>query len=359
MNSIQRCRYQKVTARFINNSPLAGDMAIISEPQPLLEDFLDHKNNLIAHRFHKHDFFDNFEFLTPYEFKEYLIQRWTLSRYFVPWYCEGINNLKTRKRKLSLEVPGSLAGDIQDLLSYFMAEAKPISRISREQEKAVLQAAISVLTKIVEDEAPINAPSHRQDLLADLAYLGFKNDVFRTLPTIQTLETLKKLSKLVAYSDDQHYPLRTMVTYLVAGEEAVGAEYKHTWPRLRYDYAMTPKKSRFYYNHYKHDNSESGSHTLSFRDVLGMMIVDGKTLAVAKESADKALEARLHFFDQFTGAPKAIKTVKRSLAMAPLLGEGMVRYLRAMAAYQKEEYLGLDFSSLEEIDLNLFPSAFD
>ncbi|MBI2125352.1 hypothetical protein HYU08_02250, partial [Candidatus Woesearchaeota archaeon] len=32
-------------------------------------------------------------------------------------------------------------------------------------------------------------------------------------------------------------------------------------------------------------------HTLSFRDVLGMMIVDGKTLAIAKESADKALEA--------------------------------------------------------------------
>ncbi len=241
----------------------------------LLRRFSLHEDHLIR-RFHQHPFFVQFSALSDRNLKEYLIQKWFLSQNFVPWYDRAINGLND------------------------------------EEAKAVLK-------RIVQDETPIGAPSHREDLLADLEFIGIsREEVLTTRPRRDTLKAIQKLNELTDYAADPHHDLRVMSALRTAGEILVAEEYRHVVPELERRYGLTPERSRFYAPHFYHDrkDSETGQHTHSFESVLERMISDEDKLEVAIESAGKAFRRRLHFHDQFYGRLRAKRTLQEGLAVA-------------------------------------------
>ncbi len=240
----------------------------------LIERFSDNEDYLIR-RFHAHPFFWNFSNLTNDELKYFLLQKTFLSFNFPSWYDRAILTLNDEEAK-------------------------------------------QVLKKILQDETPVGLPSHRQDLLADLEYIGISRKQALTVkPTEDTLRTLDELNSLVAYSDHPDHDLKVMSALRIAGEILVAEEYRHVVPALEYRFGLTPEKSRFYAPHFYHDrkDSETGTHTHSFEGVLGRLITSEEKLKTAKAATYKAFEAREGFYYQFTGTywEKVNSTVAASL----------------------------------------------
>ena len=216
----------------------------------LFERFSEHEDDLIK-KFHQHPFFQHFVELGNRELKDYLIQRWFFTLNFVSWYDSAINALTDEDAKL-------------------------------------------VLKRIIQDETPPGAPSHREDLLADLNAIGIsKSEVLSALPISRTRKALTQLNNLVAFSQDHHYDLRTMVALRTAGEILIAEEYRHVVPELERRYGLTSDKSRFYAPHFYHDrkDSDTGHHTHSFESVLERMISDEGKLTIAMGSAERAFKA--------------------------------------------------------------------
>ena len=224
----------------------------------ILERFSEHEDGLIR-QFHKLPFFQRFSHLSDAELRAFLIQKWFLSLNFVPWYDRAINALSDSQAK-------------------------------------------EVLKRIVQDETPKDAPSHREDLLADLEYVGIsKGEVLTAKPTKSTIKAMDRIIGLTNLSDDLNYNLKVMVALRTAGEILVAEEYRHVVPELERRYGLTADQSRFYAPHFYHDrkDSETGQHTHSFESVLERMIDSEPTLAVAMKSADEAFKARTSFYNQF------------------------------------------------------------
>lgn len=220
-------------------------------------------------QFHALRFFQNFSRLSDTDLREYLTQKWFLSMNFVPWYDRAINAL----------------GD--------------------EEAKAVLK-------RIVQDETPLDAPSHREDLLADLEAIGISRaEVLSARPTRTTQRSLMRLNQLVAFTDDPDYDLRVMSALRIAGEILVAEEYRHVVPELERRYGLTPDRSRFYAPHFYHDrkDSETGQHTHSFESVLERLISDEGKLHIAMESAERAFQVRTYFHNQFDARLRARKAL--------------------------------------------------
>jgi pyrroloquinoline quinone (PQQ) biosynthesis protein C len=255
----------------------------------------------LVQQFHRHPFFQRFGRMSTDELHAYLIQKWFLSENFVAWYDRVINGL-------------------QD------AEAR------------------EVLRHIIFDETPQDAPSHREDLLTDLVYIGVQRScVLTAKPTRETLRTKQRLHDIISYREHD-YDLQAMVTLRMAGEVLVAEEYRHVVPELETRFGLTPERSRFYAPHFYHDRKEGPqdtamfSHTGSFESVLARMITDTQKLDVALRSAQKAYDARVSFYDQFTREYRILKAGQRAglvLAAAALLAYAGVSLNRTS---EREEY---------------------
>src|SRR3989338_1149236 len=117
--------------------------------------FEDH----LVRQFHEHPFFQRFKDMSTEELHDYLVQKWFLSENFVPWYDREINGL-----------------------------TDPEAR--------------GVLRQIIFDETPVDAPSHREDLLADLEYIGvLRSRVLTARPTTETGRAKQRLHDLVGYRE--------------------------------------------------------------------------------------------------------------------------------------------------------------
>ncbi|MDO8642831.1 MAG: iron-containing redox enzyme family protein [Candidatus Woesearchaeota archaeon] len=234
----------------------------------LVEQFSAFEDDLIR-QFHALGFFRNFNRLSDTDLREYLTQKWFLSMNFVGWYDRAINALNDPEAK-------------------------------------------EVLKKIVHDETPRGAPSHREDLLADLEAIGISRaDVLSARPTRTTQRSLMRLNQLVAFTDDPDYDLRVMSALRIAGEILVAEEYRHVVPELEQRYGLTPERSRFYAPHFYHDrkDSETGQHTHSFESVLERLISDEGKLRIATESAEHAFQVRTYFHNQFDARLRARKAL--------------------------------------------------
>ena len=271
----------------------------------LLAKFSDHEDRLIQ-KFHEHPFFQGFPQLTDLELKDYLLQKWFLSLHFVPWYDRAINGLSDPEAK-------------------------------------------DVLKRIIQDENPLDAPSHREDLLADLDSIGIsKDEVLTAKPTRATLRVIDALFSLTNYphssgcsrdpdsntvsNSNSHlnYDLRVMVALRTAGEILVAEEYRHVVPELEKRYGLTPDKSRFYAPHFYHDrkDSDTGQHTHSFESVLERMIDSEEKLETAIQSATTAFQTRLSFYDQFDGRGRTRRVAITAGALAAAAG-----FLLTVASY--------------------------
>lgn len=224
---------------------------------------LDKYETGLVQRFYSHPFAGDDYMMPDRWLQHWLIQKWFLSQHFVPWYDRAVNSVRD-------------------------PEAKKVLRV------------------IVDEETPIGKPSHREDLLADLEFLGIPKKVVLTArPTRGTLKALQRLDRLVDYSDDQHYDLHAVEALRMAGEVLVAAEYYRLTTQLQHRFGLSEENSRFYFPHYNHDRkgiSREGKPTHSdvFLPVLERMITDEGTLKIACDSAKAGYKARVSFFDQFT-----------------------------------------------------------
>ena len=269
----------------------------------LIEQFSEHEDGLIR-RFHIHPFFQHFKDMSDKALRDYLVQKWFLSRDFVQWYDRAI---------LTMNDP-----EVKD-----------------------------VLRNIIFDETPLDKPSHREDLLTDLAYIGVpRSRVLTARPSFATRRAKRRLDKLVDYTQNQDRDLAVMAALRVAGEVLVAEEYRHVVPELERRFGLTTEKSVFYAPHFYHDRKDSkcvdasgvgqqaGTHTNSFVAVLDKMMLDEDKLTVAIERADEAYAARMSFFDQFTTGYRA----KRASAAAAIAASlGFVAYLGTRES-ERENY---------------------
>lgn len=160
--------------------------------------------------------------------------------------------------------------------------------------------AKEVIRGILRDEIPQRLPTHQDDRLSDLLMIGVsKARVLNEPASSVTKRTVRRMYELVRYP--QHdYDLRVLQTLRVFGEVLVGETYRVVTSELERRYQLGPEKSRFFWPHYKHDALEAvGGHTSAFDELLGALIVDDRTLAVAKAAATQAFRLRYRFYNQF------------------------------------------------------------
>ena len=230
-----------------------------AEMRSLVSFFSSYEDVNLIYRFHQHPFFDNFNEMSDLELKDYLVQRWFLSLDFVPRYDRAILALQDEEAK-------------------------------------------QILKKIVQDETPIGAPSHREDLLADLEFIGIpKSKVLTAKPTRETRTTLYNLGELVKFHLDEDNDLRIMAALWTVEEKQVAEEYRHVVPELERRFGLTPDRSRFYAPHFYHDrkDGDTGQHTLSFGSFMDRKIDSEEKLEIAITAAEKAFEAKNAFYNQF------------------------------------------------------------
>ncbi|MBI4150147.1 iron-containing redox enzyme family protein [Candidatus Woesearchaeota archaeon] len=247
---------------------------------------LDARENELIERFHRHPFFRGFGQQSDASLRDYLVQKWFLSTWFIPWYDKAISTIRDLGAR--------------DVLREIVFEEFGIS----------------------EGQTPATAsPTHREDLLADLAFIGIPQwYVLNAKPTKETIHARNRLEALVDTSRTEDSDLRTMVALRVAGEILVAEEYRHVVPELERRYGLTRGKSRFYAPHFYHDRKDrtaetEGQHTESFVEVINRMITDDHKLDIALESAQQAYDARISIFDQFTAGHR-IARVARHVGVA-------------------------------------------
>lgn len=227
-----------------------------------------HHENEGTARLHQHPFFRHFRTLSEDQLKNYLLQRMFSSREFAGWYNEAV---------------------------------------SRRLHDA---GAREVIRTILRDEIPRDAPTHLEDLVADLQQIGIPMERIRSIgPSSATRKTMERLFGLLNSNSD----LATLVSLRMAGELMVSAEYGYVVAALEQRFGLRPEQSRFYYPHYRHD-SEGGDHPDAFTAVLEQLIQTPADLEMALRAVDAAVEARLSFFDQFVGG--GIRRRSGSIAFA-------------------------------------------
>jgi hypothetical protein len=222
-----------------------------------IDQYLAHEAALVE-RFHSHPYFQGFEQQTNAQLKRAILQNAALSFQFVQWYDQAILSLKD-------------------------------------------QEAITVLETILQDETPIDAPNHRQDLLADLEYIGIKREDLIIAINRPSFRTRRAKQRVYELADYRRTDLQIMASLRTAGEVLVAEGYRHLCPELERRFGLTQEDSRFYWPHFIHDriDSESGNHSHSFLAVLEKLMTTEQDLEIAKSSVTEAYVARLSFYDQF------------------------------------------------------------
>lgn len=293
--------------------------------------------------FHEHPFFQNFLFLSEDAFIDFLLQLGHLSAEFVRWY-------------------------------------------ERAKQGFTSEAAQEVVRQILRDEIPPNAPTHQDDRIVDLARMGvLRRQALNTRRTSLTRATLRRMYALVAYPQE-HYDLRVLITLRVFGEILVSATYGYVVDAMKSRFGLRPEQSRFYAPHFFHDHKEGaevadeaadGDHVCAFDAMLAELIVDEATLAIAREAAQQAYKARLHFHDQFLRRHGVFSSLRAALVLfVCIVGGSLGSCLNTFAARAAREeareewaefladagvetrafYLDCDRAVLERASLNAHPT---
>ncbi len=252
------------------------------------KNYLDYEGSLMT-KFQKEPFFDELYKLSNAEFFNCLVQNSKLSEAFVPTYYKAMYGM-----------------------------TKPEDIDAKELLRGILLEEMGVEKEI---SLPLNlrkGPAHIELLLTDLKNVGiFSQPVLDAQPSETTEKALQKLKGLIPNVGDLHYCLKTMAGLRLYGEVLVGEVYRHYVSELDRRDLLSPKESVFYKPHMEHDNArtEKGDHSHSFEAILEKRVVNKETFNIAKESADKAYEARRCFFDQFVGISRTLATVRNDAAM--------------------------------------------
>jgi hypothetical protein len=171
--------------------------------------------------------------------------------------------------------------------------------------------AIKVVREILREEYPDpsgETPSHREDLVADLAMLGAtREQVLAARPTAVTQAVIEGSFALLAQAAQHDSDLELMTIIRFWGEVLVSVEYGEFWRRMETQFAAAGTVSRFYHPHHHHDGRDplatAGDDSATHSGRLGACLVrllaadGGEDRFAATEAGVLAL--RLEFYDQF------------------------------------------------------------
>lgn len=212
-------------------------------------------------------FFQKLNQLSWAEINHVLLQRRFISHIFTPIYDLIIDGLSD-------------------------AEAKKIVRVLIREEYPDSQG---------------NMPSHREDLIYDLENLGIeKTEILASRPSPQTTQFITdSLEFVYKLSNEKNESLRNLGLLLMVrfwGEILISVEYKLLWSRL--SERLNKKNSRFYYQHYIHDQKKKGLDDLqttlqSHADRTSILII-------------KYIENNQDGFDFFKSTEKSLFDLKNS-----------------------------------------------
>ncbi|MEO3766458.1 hypothetical protein [Streptomyces sp. B8F3] len=163
-----------------------------------------------------------------------------------------------------------------------------------------------------------HAPSHREDMVADLLRLGVSRRVLvGTGPTAATKKIIGDTFELIADAgrhEDSDLRLLTLLRFW--GEVLVSVEYGRLWPRM--EPLLTHEgenRSRFYHPHHVHDAKThplsavsllSGSHADRLAARLGELLSRETSTEVFRAVEERALQLKLGFYDQFRPAVERV-----------------------------------------------------
>lgn len=227
----------------------------------LISCYNDYENKLIVD-FNRHVFYKKFKGFSKKEFINYLLQLGYISAEFVKFI---------ERAKLPLK-----------------------SDIGREAVRNILR-----------DEIPQSGPTHQDNRFYDLKKIGLsENEILNYPASNSTKNYINDIYSLVKWPQD-NYDLRVLITLRVLGEVLVGETYRKVVEGLKRHFNLRPEESLFYTFHWEHDQKggkgdEGGiGHTEYYDIVLKELIVDQKTLNIAKEAAKTAYNVRCKFHEQF------------------------------------------------------------
>ncbi len=172
--------------------------------------------------------------------------------------------------------------------------------------------AAAALRLLLREEYPPSAPSHREDLAADLAAAGIpRSELSAARPGRAAMGALEKLFGLL--SRTACAPSGTIGLVAVVrlwGEVLVAEEFALLFPRLE-SLGLPREKSRFYWPHVVHDQKTGGeglasgesfqriagpTHSDLLEQVLQELIRTQDQADLCSESAAEAFEIKLEFY---------------------------------------------------------------
>ncbi len=174
-----------------------------------------------------------------------------------------------------------------------------------------------IVRRLIRDEYPDkqgNTPSHRELLIHDLMLLGLdKATIMKAQPTPMTSQTMERSFQLVyRIQQEANVTLRNLGLLLIVrfwGEILVATEYNCLWIKL--SERMSPSKSRFYYDHYTHDQKNLGlgqppafqqvSHADSTSRFILELVTGADSVAFFKKTEQEIQTIKTDFYTQFLG----------------------------------------------------------
>ena len=223
-----------------------------------IEELNNHENQLIE-KLRSHPTLSNLDKLTNQQFEHFLLQR----RFFSLWFTPILEHV----------LVGLENQDMKKIIGW-----------------------------LIREEYPLNAPSHREDIVSDLMKIGIsKSKILTTKPTNRTQEIINKTLKLLEY--EENFDIKGTIAARFIFEVCPGEEYELIVKELERRYGMKNTDSVFYWPHFEHDKKKSKhvgeSHSDKFNAILSQIIDSDQNLELAKQITDSAYQIKTDFYNQF------------------------------------------------------------
>lgn len=238
-------------------------------------------------RFRNAQFFKQLKKFPDEQVKRYLLQRFFMSKNFVPWYrlAESSITNEAGKRFLDEIIAQEICSTdtskshfnnlIRDLLTMGMT----VDQIRSAQPSKVTMDTIRLFQALAQKEAEVEEP-----------------DAFG--PSIEKIRAEKRYKQKITSQQQRQRDLEILVGLRVAGEILVSEEYGFVIPDLERRFGLTRENSLFFYPHYEEDKKEGGAHSTGFLGIINHLMGELTQLDPLVLVVERATDARMHFFMQ-------------------------------------------------------------
>ncbi len=164
-----------------------------------------------------------------------------------------------------------------------------------------------ICRKIVLDEYPLDAPTHREDAVYDLERCGLdRATILSSSLTAVTSRAVEKVIDLVRYNHyTQHFDIAAM-SALRMYETFAGEEAELLFSALQIKYGLLKEESHYFWPHVLHDKKrvslgeQGDTHADSFGLMFVSLIDTAEKFSVAQDAFCSMAMVRQEFYGQFS-----------------------------------------------------------